>query len=73
MIRINLLERPEAEIWRKPEKALWTFWFSQALAIFLWAKLQQIRNSRRLAFFSQVCPDLTTSRFMILFEAPSTR
>ena len=40
MIRINLLpERPEAEIWRKLEKALWIFWFSLPLAVFLWAKL----------------------------------
>jgi hypothetical protein len=40
MIRINLVpERPEAEIWRKLEKALWVFWFTLPLAIFLWAKL----------------------------------
>jgi hypothetical protein len=43
MIRINLLpERPEAEIWRRLEKALWIFWFSLPLAIFLWAKLAPV-------------------------------
>ena len=40
MVKINLLpERPEAEIWRKLEKALWIFWFILPFAIFLWAKL----------------------------------
>ncbi len=43
MIRINLLpERPDAEILRKLEKALWIFWFSLPLAIFLWAKLAPV-------------------------------
>jgi hypothetical protein len=45
MVRINLLpERPEAVIWRGLEKALWIFWFSLPLAIFLWARL--VVNSR---------------------------
>jgi hypothetical protein len=40
MVRINLLpERPEAEICRKLEKALWVFGFSLPFAIMLWAKL----------------------------------
>jgi len=40
MVRVNLLpERPEAEIWRKLEKALWVFVFSLPFAIMLWAKL----------------------------------
>jgi hypothetical protein len=40
MVKINLLpERPEAAIWRGLEKALWVFWFSLPLAIYMWAKL----------------------------------
>ena len=40
MVKINLLpERPEAAIWRRMEEALWIFWFSLPLAIYLWAKL----------------------------------
>jgi hypothetical protein len=40
MVKINLLpERPEAEIWRRLEKAIWIFWFSLPFAIFLWAKM----------------------------------
>lgn len=40
MVKINLLpERPEAAILRRLEKALWIFWFSLPLTIFLWAKL----------------------------------
>jgi hypothetical protein len=40
MVRINLLHgRPEAAIWRSPEKALWIFWFISPLGILLWAKL----------------------------------
>ena len=40
MVRFNLFpERPEAEIWRKLEKAVWIFWFLLPSAIFLWAKL----------------------------------
>lgn len=40
MVKINLLpEKPEAEIWRNLEKALWISWFSLPLVIFLWAKL----------------------------------
>jgi hypothetical protein len=32
-------ERPEAAIWGRLEKALWIFWFTLPVAIFLWAKL----------------------------------
>jgi hypothetical protein len=40
MVKINLLpERPEAAIWRGLEKALWIFWFTLPLAIFLWGRL----------------------------------
>ncbi len=40
MVKVNLLpERQEAAIWRRLEKAVWIFWFSMPLAIFLWARL----------------------------------
>ena len=51
MIRINLLpERPEAEIWRKLEKALWIFWFSVPLTILLWAKIPPQKNQSTFLF-----------------------